>query len=309
MGPEECTIETSIVNSLYDDGASILTSSKTSTGKDENKDNLKKQHPYSQGLTSDTTHIHTTDDDDDVDFNFSYANHHGVLLNDLSIKLIENEEECKERSFLCLRCSLFFGDDLLALCEHKSHCEATGDVASTAATPSQVKYFLCDLCHSKDPLSTVMCDTAMRAKHNNPPRRTLNSYYLMSVTDKKFYFKCFSDLEALSAHFKAEHQPQTKKTVEERQAVTTSAAFETMQHQSSSTDSWTANLACESANGGASGLEIVSLLESLATNDGFEQYVCCLCNYVCYHLPSLKSHMWTHVKHEKFDYTINTSIM
>lgn len=55
--------------------------------------------------------------------------------------------------------------------------------------------------------------------------------------------------------------------------------------------------------------ELIKILESLATNDGYEQYVCGLCTYVCYHLPSLKSHMWTHVKNEKFDYSINTAII
>ncbi|CAF0739182.1 unnamed protein product [Brachionus calyciflorus] len=55
--------------------------------------------------------------------------------------------------------------------------------------------------------------------------------------------------------------------------------------------------------------ELLKLLELLANNDGNEQYACGLCLYVCYHLPSLKSHMWSHVKSEKFDYTINTSII
>ena len=55
--------------------------------------------------------------------------------------------------------------------------------------------------------------------------------------------------------------------------------------------------------------ESIKLLELLANNDGTEQYACGLCLYVCYHLPSLKSHMWTHVKNEKFDYSINTSII
>ena len=59
----------------------------------------------------------------------------------------------------------------------------------------------------------------------------------------------------------------------------------------------------------AKSLELIKLLESLAFNDGNEQYACCLCSYVCYHLPSLKSHMWSHVKNEKFDYSLNTSIM
>jgi ribosomal protein L44E len=55
--------------------------------------------------------------------------------------------------------------------------------------------------------------------------------------------------------------------------------------------------------------KFVSLLISLATNDGYEQYVCGLCPYVCYHLPSLKSHMWTHVTNRKFDYSLNTTII
>jgi hypothetical protein len=56
-------------------------------------------------------------------------------------------------------------------------------------------------------------------------------------------------------------------------------------------------------------LEMLKLLELLANNDGNEQYQCGLCSYVCFHLPSLKSHMWTHVKSEKFDYSRNTSIV
>ncbi len=55
--------------------------------------------------------------------------------------------------------------------------------------------------------------------------------------------------------------------------------------------------------------KFISLLISLATNDGYEQYVCGLCPYVCYHLPSLKSHMWTHVTNRKFDYSLNTTII
>ena len=55
--------------------------------------------------------------------------------------------------------------------------------------------------------------------------------------------------------------------------------------------------------------KFLSLLISLATNDGYEQYVCGLCPYVCYHLPSLKSHMWTHVTNQKFDYSLNTTII
>jgi hypothetical protein len=62
-------------------------------------------------------------------------------------------------------------------------------------------------------------------------------------------------------------------------------------------------------NSNTSKNDIVSLLNSLLNNDGFEQYVCGLCSYVCYHLPSLKSHMWTHVKNSKFDYSVNTSII
>jgi len=55
--------------------------------------------------------------------------------------------------------------------------------------------------------------------------------------------------------------------------------------------------------------KFISLLMSLSTNDGQEQYVCGLCPYVCYHLPSLKSHMWTHVTNAKFDYSLNTMII
>lgn len=55
--------------------------------------------------------------------------------------------------------------------------------------------------------------------------------------------------------------------------------------------------------------KFVSLLMTLSTNDGQEQYVCGLCPYVCYHLPSLKSHMWTHVTNAKFDYSLNTTII
>ncbi len=55
--------------------------------------------------------------------------------------------------------------------------------------------------------------------------------------------------------------------------------------------------------------EILRLLGSLAANHGHEQYVCRLCSYVCYHLPSLKSHMWSHVKNSRFDYSVNTAII
>lgn len=51
------------------------------------------------------------------------------------------------------------------------------------------------------------------------------------------------------------------------------------------------------------------LLISLATNDGNEQYVCGLCSYVCYHLPSLKSHLWSHVTNIKFNYSLNIQII
>jgi hypothetical protein len=56
-------------------------------------------------------------------------------------------------------------------------------------------------------------------------------------------------------------------------------------------------------------MKLFNFLTILATNDGYEQYVCKLCSYACYHLPSLKSHMWSHVKSEKFDYSINTAII
>ena len=56
-------------------------------------------------------------------------------------------------------------------------------------------------------------------------------------------------------------------------------------------------------------IDLISLLSSLASNDGYEQYVCGFCSHVCYHLPSLKSHMWTHVKNIKFDYLVITSII
>lgn len=55
--------------------------------------------------------------------------------------------------------------------------------------------------------------------------------------------------------------------------------------------------------------DVIKMLEILANNDGNEQYQCGLCSYICYHLPSLKSHMWSHVKNEKFDYSRNTSII
>jgi hypothetical protein len=55
--------------------------------------------------------------------------------------------------------------------------------------------------------------------------------------------------------------------------------------------------------------KIVQLLASLLKNDGFEKYGCELCSYLCYHLPSLKSHMWTHIRNSKFDYTANTGII
>lgn len=56
--------------------------------------------------------------------------------------------------------------------------------------------------------------------------------------------------------------------------------------------------------------DLFRFLTSLATSDGHdEQYVCGLCSYVCYHLPSLKSHMWSHVKNIQFDYSVNTSII
>jgi hypothetical protein len=51
------------------------------------------------------------------------------------------------------------------------------------------------------------------------------------------------------------------------------------------------------------------LLISLATNDGNEQYVCGPCSYVCYHLPSLKSHLWSHVTNSKFNYSLNIQII
>lgn len=56
--------------------------------------------------------------------------------------------------------------------------------------------------------------------------------------------------------------------------------------------------------------DFYNLLKSLTNNDNHdEQYVCHLCSYICYHLPSLKSHMWSHVKNTQFDYSINTTII
>lgn len=56
--------------------------------------------------------------------------------------------------------------------------------------------------------------------------------------------------------------------------------------------------------------DLYNLLLSLASNENHdEQYVCCMCSYVCFHLPSLKSHMWSHVKSIHFDYSVNTSII
>lgn len=55
---------------------------------------------------------------------------------------------------------------------------------------------------------------------------------------------------------------------------------------------------------------LIQMLESLVNNnDDNEQYVCNLCSYVCYHLPSLKSHLWTHVTNDKFDYSTNTCVI
>jgi hypothetical protein len=57
-------------------------------------------------------------------------------------------------------------------------------------------------------------------------------------------------------------------------------------------------------------LELIRMLQSLAGNDPNEEnYICRLCSYSCHHLPSLKAHMWTHVTSNKFDYSVNTSII
>ena len=343
---EECTIETSIVNSLYDDGVCILRNLDSNVDRGSLQIQADEQE---KGFTFNSNNGNKDDNneksEDDVDFNFSYKNHNGVLLNDLNIKLIENsddKDESSKRSFLCFKCSLFF-NDLLALCEHKSNCEKSfeqlmvsqsnqksSETSISNGDNNKIKYYLCDLCHSKDPLNTVMCES-IRSKSNNYSK-TINSYYLLNISDKKFYFKCFGDLDAINEHFKAEHQQHlsSKTNSFASNYIIGEEKNETnlKQEQSifSSTDSQKCslnshpnfklkNLGQETNNQNYSiistsqCIEIKNLLESLATNDGGEQYVCGLCNYVCYHLPSLKSHMWTHVKHEKFDYSINTSIM
>jgi hypothetical protein len=341
---EECTIETSIVNSLYDDDVSILNNFDLNQQVETTNANLNENNKTTNTNTSATRSDSTeNDNNDDVDFNFSYKNHNGVLLNDLNIKLIENENNNTEnqellttstdntlRSFLCFKCSLFF-EDLLALCEHKSNCEKNYEqlTESNQIFPSnRIKYFLCDLCHSKDPLHTVMSESS--SSNRSTSSKMVNSYYLLNISEKKFYFKCFSDLDSIIDHFKSEHQqhlpcksqlsaednnnynanPNGSVTEDSSQVK---AIFENGHGPSAVSDKPNLinnkNLHTTDIISPMQCNEIKNLLESLATNDGHEQYVCCLCNYVCFHLPSLKSHMWTHVKHEKFDYSINTSII
>jgi len=318
---EECTIETSIVNSLYDDGVSILNSLDSNLAENGIQDQVNEQHKLSNLKTNINNHDNnnsssTKGGDDDVDFNFSYKNHNGVLLNDLNIKLIENsddKEECNKRSFLCFKCSLFFSD-LLALCEHKSNCEKSFDQLTTvsssshkssdaalATTSSQsgdnkIKYYLCDLCHSKDPLNTVMSETSRAKISNTGYSKAINSYYLLNISDKKFYFKCFGDLDAINEHFKVEHQQHLSsktngftsscKQEEKNEPSLTQdnqALFSASEHQIASSGSINIQLKNSTSSDANNStyniisttqcIEIKNLLESLATNDGGEQYI------------------------------------
>ena len=273
-----------------------------------------------------------------MDFNFSYKNHNGVLLNDLNIKLVESETVEHAYAFTCFKCSLFFSD-LLALCEHKTNCDKNyeqftqKESAVAMTTTLAYKYYLCDLCHSNDPLNNAVSNSNVSSS-----KSVISSYYLLNISDKKFYFKCFADLDAIGEHFKSEHHRYLPKSVAIETAklpfssvdatspnkdgsqsvnelLPSSVLSSTLNNSNNCTtqnDSLVISnhkYTVTTTNTSVQCAEIRNLLESLASNDGHEQYACCLCTYVCYHLPSLKSHMWTHVKHEKFDYSINTSIM
>ena len=97
-----------------------------------------------------------------------------------------------------------------------------------------------------------------------------------------------------------------------RNSVSTSSPSSSSSSSSSSSLSPKSYENCLKSNdiNGVLNSDLFCLLSSLANNDGHdEQYVCGLCSYVCYHLPSLKSHMWSHVKSLQFDYSVNTSII
>ena len=350
---EECAIETSVVTSLYDDDA--LLQAETSSNHVNNHLDSTDANRASDGKREEN-------DNDEVDFNFSYKKHNGVLLNDLNIKLIENDDLNNSFTFTCNKCSILF-DDLMSLCEHKSNSQCSQDSPREEPDIIKDRFYLCDLCHSNDPLNTI-----------SDKQGSILSYYLVRLGDKKIYFKCFDQLEALKQHFKQEHADLNQHEVDKDEKckkltdlVGIKADLEPPKHISARSLSSSSSTCIQSpSNSGSSpnfsgsslsiqtsvslpsspgysssplyfsnminlnssqtadsnlskeffgsfksakSLEFIKLLESLAYNDGYEQYACCLCSYVCYHLPSLKSHMWTHVKNEKFDYSLNTSIM
>lgn len=146
---------------------------------------------------------------------------------------------------------------------------------------------------------------------------------LYTLDNKQCYFRYFNDLNLLKNHFESEHYNQEKQTIAEPMAepipvpntqlitepiaeLIAESILESNEQNATASNQLSISIPNNINNTNS---ESIKLLELLANNDGNEQYACGLCLYVCYHLPSLKSHMWTHVKNEKFDYSINTSII
>lgn len=160
----------------------------------------------------------------------------------------------------------------------------------------------------KFPNKTMGCHEKKHKKNSNLTKfkNTLNLRSKLRKSNKKSFNT--SKIKTLSSKIKADKKiPQTLKPETTLSLTNDSQAL--AENTSNKNTNPASSLTLSTTVLEADKINIFTFLSSLANNDGFEQYVCGLCSYICYHLPSLKSHMWTHVKNIKFDYSVNTSII
>lgn len=239
-----------------------------------------------------------------------------IINNNEAIKAkILNNNKKQQLNYLCINCKKQFLNKINLELHRNNECLETVDsngldYKSLDIIQNATEFEIIYACHT--------CDFKCLIKENLIDHLTKihNEKVISSTGDMRSENFGITNDDGLKLEIKGEAiKPiDSKKTIKINNSIKrrfiSSVTLTSTQTESNSSHSTDITMpATLSNNLNNSNNKFVSLLISLATNDGHEQYVCGLCPYVCYHLPSLKSHMWTHVTNREFDYSLNTSII
>ena len=175
----ECCIETSVVNSLYEDEDALLNKFDSSISLSASRNSIDLNNNKNNNPNSICTYEYNATPPPPMQQHQQIIHHKVVSV-----------------CFVCSKCLILF-NDLCLLAEHKQSCESVLDLNELEAkSTDESNIYLCDLCaggglssskKEKEEKSNSNCDT------------------------NGIQFKCFNKLDVLIEHYKSEHSQQQSK--------------------------------------------------------------------------------------------------